>query len=53
MHTVAPDGDTGFDSQTYKDEVKVIAQQGMQRPRLSGSKIGGSNPSNFLGAAMP
>jgi hypothetical protein len=25
----------------------------MQRPRLSGSKIGGSNPSNFLGAAMP
>jgi hypothetical protein len=23
-HSVEPDGDTGFDSQTYEDEVKVI-----------------------------
>lgn len=23
-HSVVPDGDTGFDSQTYEDEVKVI-----------------------------
>jgi hypothetical protein len=26
-HSVEPDGDTGFDSQTYEDEVKVIAHR--------------------------